>query len=127
MQNLTFNASSSNQPEASFDEDYMRNIENTNAMSRNSQMIIAENQRFRPNNTTKAYSSKQKEWKTWCLETKSFADGVLVSDEKLSWFLNDYVIPRGRKNKKNGDERKYELGKESILSYVKAIVSLYNE
>ncbi|KAG1467769.1 hypothetical protein G6F56_004227 [Rhizopus delemar] len=44
-----------------------------------------------------------------------------------SWFLNDYVIPRGRKNKKKDDERKYELGKEPILSYVKEIAILYNE
>ncbi|KAG1433475.1 hypothetical protein G6F56_014594 [Rhizopus delemar] len=63
MQNSSSDASSSKQIEALFDEDYMRNIENVNAMNRNSQMIIAENQRFRPNNTTKAYSSKQKEWK----------------------------------------------------------------
>jgi hypothetical protein len=56
-------ASSSTQPEAWFDEDYQLNVDNTVAMNRNSQMIIAENQRFRPKNTTKAYSSKQKEWK----------------------------------------------------------------
>ncbi|KAG1433480.1 hypothetical protein G6F56_014593 [Rhizopus delemar] len=63
MQNSSSDASSSKQIEALFDEDYMRNIENVNAMSRNSQINIAKNQRFRPNNTTKAYSNKQKEWK----------------------------------------------------------------
>ena len=50
-----------------------------------------------------------------------------MSDEKLSWFLTDFVIPRGRKNKKKGDDTKYELSRESVLGYVKACVSLYNE
>lgn len=32
------------------------------AMDKNTQMVIAENQTYRPKNTTAAYKSKQREW-----------------------------------------------------------------
>ncbi|KAG1453530.1 hypothetical protein G6F56_007551 [Rhizopus delemar] len=70
MQNSSSDASSSKQLEALLDEDYMSNIENVNAMSRNSQLILI-----------------------WCLEMKSFADGILlcflkaVLDKELCEFV----------------------------------------
>lgn len=52
---------------------------------------------------------------------------MIVTDEKLSYFLREFVVKRGRKYKKGQDgDRVVPLGRESILAYVKAAMDLYN-
>lgn len=57
------------------------------------------------------------------LDNKS--NGECVTDAKLSFFLDDFVTTRGCKLKKNADGTAIPLGKESVLSYVKAVSDLY--
>ncbi|CEG73294.1 hypothetical protein RMATCC62417_08705 [Rhizopus microsporus] len=80
----------------------------------------------RPVNTIKAYSAKQEEWKKWCLEQR-FGDGEIVTDQKLSYFLAEYVMKRGRKLRRNPDGTPIALGRESVLAYVKAIADIYSK
>jgi hypothetical protein len=51
----------------------------------------------------------------------------LVTEGKLVTFLSNYIIPQGHKTKKNPDGTPVSLGRESILSYVKAVCDLYSE
>jgi hypothetical protein len=52
---------------------------------------------------------------------------LIVTDEKLSYFLREFVVKRGRKYKKGQDgDRVVPLGRKSILAYVKAAMDLYN-
>ncbi|KAG2233477.1 hypothetical protein INT48_003183 [Thamnidium elegans] len=89
-------------------------------------MIIREQRMHRPVNAKNAYTLKQKEWKDWCTEQK-FLDGSIVIDEKLSYFLREFVVKRSRKYKKNKDDASIiPLGRESIIGYVKAVMDLYN-
>ncbi|EIE88996.1 hypothetical protein RO3G_13707 [Rhizopus delemar RA 99-880] len=97
------------------------------AMDKNTQMVIAENQTYRPKNTTAAYKSKQREWFEWCANKEKVADGTIVYDAKLAFFLKDYVLTRGNKFKKNADGSPAPLGRESVLAYVKAVVDLYHQ
>ncbi|CEG69734.1 hypothetical protein RMATCC62417_05756 [Rhizopus microsporus] len=80
----------------------------------------------RPVNTIKAYSAKQEEWKKWCFEQR-FGDGEIVTDEKLSYSLAEYVMKRGRKLRRNADGTPIALGRESVLAYVKAIADMYSK
>ncbi|KAG1555462.1 hypothetical protein G6F50_012845 [Rhizopus delemar] len=97
------------------------------AMDKNMQMVIAENQTYRPKNTTAAYKSKQREWFEWCANKEKAADGAIVYDAKLAFFLKDYALTRGNKFKKNADGSPAPLGRESVLAYVKAVVDLYHQ
>ncbi|KAG1488052.1 hypothetical protein G6F54_012291 [Rhizopus delemar] len=97
------------------------------AMDKNTQMVIAENQTYRPKNTTAAYKSKQREWFEWCANKEKAADGAIVYDAKLAFFLKDYALTRGNKFKKNADGSPAPLGRESVLAYVKAVVDLYHQ
>ncbi|CEG75365.1 hypothetical protein RMATCC62417_10421 [Rhizopus microsporus] len=108
------------------DEGVQRMIDNNSAMYYSNQMIIAQNMTHRPVNTIKAYSAKQEEWKKWCLEQR-FGDGEIVTDQKLSYFLAEYVMKRGRKLRRNPDGTPIALGRESVLAYVKAIADIYSK
>ncbi|KAG1202399.1 hypothetical protein G6F70_002297 [Rhizopus microsporus] len=88
------------------DEGVQRMIDNNSAMHYSNQMIIAQNMTHRPVNTIKAYSAKQKEW-------------------KLGYFLAEYVMNRGRKLRRSPDGTLIVLGRESVLTYVKAIAGMY--
>ncbi|CEG73463.1 hypothetical protein RMATCC62417_08842 [Rhizopus microsporus] len=105
------------------DEGVQRMIDNNSAMYYSNQMIIAQNMTHRPVNTIKAYSAKQEEWK--CLEQR-FSDGKIVTDQKLSYFLAEYVMKRGRKLRRSPDGTPIALGRESVLVYVKAIADMYS-
>ncbi|ORE00832.1 hypothetical protein BCV72DRAFT_310593 [Rhizopus microsporus var. microsporus] len=84
------------------DEGVQRMIDNNSAMYYSNQMIIPQNMTHRPVNTIKAYSTKQEEWKKWCLEQR-FGDGKIATDQKLIYFLAEYVMKRGRKLRRNTD------------------------
>ncbi|ORE04039.1 hypothetical protein BCV72DRAFT_295400 [Rhizopus microsporus var. microsporus] len=58
----------------------------------------------RPVNTIKAYSVKQEEW-------KMTLDKV-VTDQKLSYFLAEYVMKRGRKLRRNSNGTAIALDRE---------------
>ncbi|KAG1197232.1 hypothetical protein G6F70_006787 [Rhizopus microsporus] len=88
------------------DEGVQRMIDNNSAMYYSNQMIIAQNMTHRPVNAIKAYSAKQKEW-------------------KLGYFLAEYVMNRGRKLRRSPDGTLIVLGRESVLTYVKAIAGMY--
>lgn len=45
---------------------------------------------------------------------------------KLSYFLQEYVLKRGKNKKRNADGTPVPLGRESILAYVKACGDLHN-
>ncbi|KAI9245470.1 hypothetical protein EDC94DRAFT_590427 [Helicostylum pulchrum] len=138
------NNSSNSQANAITDADYENDINNNVDMHRNSRLVIAENRSFRPANTNAAYSIKQEEYKikkihivtpqltsltlvtqTRVIKIKKFDDGIIVTDEKLCFFLTDFVMTRVKKYKKNGDETSFPLGDESILVYVEAVKGLY--
>ncbi|ORE15343.1 hypothetical protein BCV71DRAFT_274055 [Rhizopus microsporus] len=86
------------------DEGVQRMIDNNSAMYYSNQMIIAQNMTHQPVNTIKAYSAKQKEWK-------------IVTDQKLGYFLAEYVMNRGRKLRRSPDGTLIVLGRESVLTY----------
>ncbi|OAD66992.1 hypothetical protein PHYBLDRAFT_174698 [Phycomyces blakesleeanus NRRL 1555(-)] len=67
-------------------------------------------------NTLKVYTAKQEEWKNWFIE-KKIQDGYTVSDEKLSFFLMEYVSNRGNKCRKNDDDTSVPLGLESVKGF----------
>lgn len=48
----------------------------------------------------------------------------MVSDDKLSFFLTDYVDKTGNKHRRNFDGSPAPLSKESINQYVKAVAAL---
>ncbi|KAI7869087.1 uncharacterized protein EV154DRAFT_453471, partial [Mucor mucedo] len=108
------------------DQDLQRDIDNAVQLERNSQMIVAERNEVRPKNTSRSYYSRQEEWKTWCIDQK-FTDGVTVNDRKLSLFLREFIVPRGRKTERNTDGSAIPLGRESINSYVKACMDLQSQ
>ncbi|ORE07840.1 hypothetical protein BCV72DRAFT_249156 [Rhizopus microsporus var. microsporus] len=96
------------------DEGVQRMIDNDSAMYYSNQMIIAQNMTHRPVNTIKANSAK-------------FGDGEIVTDQKLSYFIAEYVMERGRKLRRNLDGISITLGREPVLAYVKAIAVMYNK
>ncbi|OBZ80264.1 hypothetical protein A0J61_11687 [Choanephora cucurbitarum] len=106
-------------------EHYQNMIRARVAMEKNTQMIIAENQTYRPVNTTVAYTAKQNEWFEWCKDLDKFPDGPLVYDTKLAFFLEDHVMRRGRKLKKKDDRSRILLDRESILQNLKAIKNIW--
>ncbi|OAD71927.1 hypothetical protein PHYBLDRAFT_73978 [Phycomyces blakesleeanus NRRL 1555(-)] len=118
-------ASSSTQTNVLNNEYYQCNMENWLTMQQNSEMIVTKNQLFRSKNTIHAYLAKQKEWMNWCVETKKIADGTIVSDEKVAFFLTDFVMVCDRKFKRNDDDTPVPFGRESIQAYVKAITDIY--
>ncbi|CEJ01408.1 hypothetical protein RMCBS344292_15435 [Rhizopus microsporus] len=77
-------------------------------------------------NNLAMYYTKQEEWKKWCLEQRS-SDGELITDQKLSYFLAEYVMKQGRKLRRNPDGTPIALGRESVLAYVKAIADIYSK
>lgn len=74
--------------------------------------------------TRNAYNPKIKEFQDWC-EQKKFADGAIVSENKLLLYLQEIIIPRGN-TKKNAVEKTVPLSYNGLDGYVKAIISLYN-
>ncbi|KAI9481047.1 MAG: hypothetical protein EXX96DRAFT_201447 [Benjaminiella poitrasii] len=55
---------------------------------KNNQMVVAQNMATRPVDTTKAYASKQEEWKIGCTEDKDFMMAKLFTIGNLvSFFL----------------------------------------
>jgi hypothetical protein len=46
-------------------------------------------------------------------------------ESKLVDYLNNFVIPRGNKRKKNAHGSTVKLGYEAVGAYVKAIIDLY--
>ncbi|CEI93454.1 hypothetical protein RMCBS344292_07687 [Rhizopus microsporus] len=108
------------------DEGVQRMIDNNSAMYYSNQMIIAQNMTHRPANTIKAYLTKQEEWKKWCLEQR-FGDGEIVTDQKLSYFLAEYVMKRGQKLRRSPDDAPIALSKKSVFAYVKAIADMYSK
>lgn len=61
--------------------------------------------------------------KEWCTEQKQFADGEIVSEGKLALFLREKVI--GRVSKYSKKDSPTTVGRETVLSYVNAMVNLY--
>jgi hypothetical protein len=87
----------------------------------------------RPENTSKSYDPKQKEWMDWAKQV-GFPDGELVTEHKLVWFLKEEVLSRevrsGRYKKprttEEGEPIIRTLGKSSVQSYVSAIIDLWS-
>ena len=82
---------------------------------------------IRPQNTNKAYTSKQAEFLRWC-DTKGFIDATkhTVTGSKLHLFLEERVINRERRNKK-GQSLKQKVGKATVKLYVAAVVDLWQQ
>ncbi|OJZ79825.1 hypothetical protein ASPFODRAFT_148575, partial [Aspergillus luchuensis CBS 106.47] len=87
----------------------------------------------RPENTSKAYNPKQKEWIDW-VKRIGFPDGELVTEHKLDWFLKEEVLSREVRSCRYKKHRTTEegepiirtLGKSSVQSYVSAIIDLWS-
>ncbi|KAL3258479.1 hypothetical protein ABHI18_006016 [Aspergillus niger] len=87
----------------------------------------------RPENTSKAYNPKQKEWIDW-VKRIGFPDGELVTEHKLVWFLKEEVLSREVRSCRYKKHRTTEegepiirtLGKSSVQSYVSAIIDLWS-
>ncbi|KAJ5142583.1 short-chain dehydrogenase [Penicillium bovifimosum] len=85
-----------------------------------------------PQNTSKAYVNKQKEWQSFC-KNQGFPDGELVTEKKLVYFLDTEVLNRPlrschhKKDRTRQDRSKVAqtLGTNSITQYVSAIVDLW--
>jgi hypothetical protein len=86
-----------------------------------------------PKNTNKSYGGPQKEWKAFCKEY-TFADGEMVIEQKLVYFLDKAVINHPIRPSRylkartdiNGDLVAQILGKSSVKMYVNSIVDLWN-
>jgi hypothetical protein len=64
------------------EEDQIRNrdIMNNATLADNSQRILERTLESRPLNTKRAYTSKQAEFITWCLDKKQFSDRDTVRE-----------------------------------------------
>jgi hypothetical protein len=84
---------------------------------------------MRPQNTSRAYASKQTEFKQWCVEKgAAFNDLTQYTSTgpKLHLFLEECVI--GREKRRKGQEgRSKKIGKATVNSYVAAIVDLWRQ
>ena len=74
-----------------------------------------------PHNTQISYSAKQAEFKAW-MPSKSFADNITVTGEKIHSFLRGEVCGRKRKN----DGRKV-IGYATVRQYGTACIDLYEQ
>lgn len=63
----------------------------------------------------------------WCTLVVKYSDGAIVTAGKLARFLTEVVHERGNKRKKDTDGTPLALGIASYESYVKAIISLYQQ
>ncbi|CAO3698212.1 unnamed protein product [Rhizopus stolonifer] len=64
-----------------------RSIDNNADIYSNMQSVMVNHAQSRPNNTTIAYEERQKSFKKWCIETKKFDDGIIVTEGKLLLFF----------------------------------------
>ncbi len=85
---------------------------------------------IRPANTKASYEPKQAEFKAWC-DQKNFAEvsRYTVTEDKLVGFLNDCVIGRQLKRKRNAIQPVDALrtvSSSTVKSYIASIVDLYN-
>lgn len=80
----------------------------------------------RPENTKSQYAPKQAEYENWCLNTRQWADGVIVTEHKLLLFLQEFVEPRGNKKKRKGNtDEPMELKLASYDQYKNAVIDLF--
>ena len=79
-------------------------------------------QNNRPKSTKVAYNSKQKAWKSWCME-REFDDLDTVSAGKIILWLQESIIPNGAQYK--GAKRGAMLTESGLKGYIKPIIALY--
>ncbi|KAE8550455.1 hypothetical protein TMatcc_008489 [Talaromyces marneffei ATCC 18224] len=97
-----------------------------------SQKVANRIQKNRPAATTRQYDSRQKEFIDFCLK-EGFPDGQIVTEKKLVYFLDHYVINRpirpsrySRNRMDNqGSAVVQTLGLPSVKAYASAIVDLW--
>jgi len=110
-----------------YEIDLQNNAELADARARG---VLAGINSFAPKTLTE-YVPKQQEFKEWCI-AKQYADGILVTPDKLLVYLSTYIIPRGSRighRKKNRDEPQEHipLSHGGIEKYICAIICLYRE
>src|SRR3954451_19809064 len=94
-----------------------------------SQKVANRIQKNRPAATTRQYDSRQKEFIDFCLK-EGFPDGQIVTEKKLVYFLDHYVINRPirpsrysrNRTDNQGSAVVQTLGLPSVKAYASAIV-----
>ncbi|KAL3694617.1 hypothetical protein R1sor_008268 [Riccia sorocarpa] len=81
---------------------------------------------IRPENTSRAYLSKQREFTDWC-KRKRADDGETVSPGKLHLFLVEEVIGRERRIQRRDPSQKQVIGRSTVQAYTAAVVDLWNQ
>jgi hypothetical protein len=71
-------------------------------------------------NTSKSYAPKQVEWRAWCTQ-KGYADGDIVTKDKIVLFLTTEIEGRLRKK---GDKTKV-VGSSTVEQYLNSLLDLY--
>jgi site-specific recombinase XerD len=71
-------------------------------------------------NTSKSYAPKQAEWRAWCTQ-KGYADGDIVTEDKIVLFLTTEIEGRLRKK---GDKTKV-VGSSTVEQYLNSLLDLY--
>jgi hypothetical protein len=93
------------------------------------QRVALHARQARPKNTTKSYTKAQKEWVEFCKE-RGFADGEMVTEEKLVYFLEKTVLKRPIQSSRylnartagDGAPIVQTLGIAGVKNYVNSIV-----
>jgi hypothetical protein len=93
------------------------------------QRVALHARQARPKNTTKSYNKAQKEWIEFCKE-HGFADGEMVTEEKLVYFLEKTVLKRPIQSSRylnartaaDGAPIVQTLGIAGVKNYVNSIV-----
>ena len=68
--------------------------------------------------TTRSYSPRQAEWRVWCESKRpGMTDGDLVSEEKLSLYLQEAVIDRKVRVRGKTQHSAPETGDDAVVGY----------
>ena len=97
----------------------LQNARDLALANRSAEQMIRAN---RASSTRKAYDQKMRQWKQWCLDRR-FEDYDTVTENKLFYFLNSEVIPKGIQTK--GKRYGAALSEQGLEGYIKPIVVLY--
>lgn len=96
-------------------------------MENSLQRTYQNSQFIRPAATKALYDPKVQEFKDWCI-LKGFPESTqfTVTEAKLHLFLDECVIGRQKRKKKNKDSNE-EIGYQTVLAYVSAITDFYKQ
>jgi len=97
----------------------LRNARDLAAATQSAEHLIRLN---RAASTRRSYDLKIEQWKQWCAE-RHFEDHDTVTENKLFFYLNSEVIPKGVQTQ--GKRKGAALSEEGVDGYIKPVIALY--